>query len=170
MSTLEDALTDNRRAVDDFIAAARAVAPTKWAEPRAPGKWSPGQVAEHLAISYELGRKVLTGDAPFPRLPRPLRAVLRWWVVRPVLRSGKFPSGFKTSKPFIPASVPAPLDATCARLTGAAATFADEHAARARTGAETLVHPVFGTLTLAEYVRFNAAHARHHMGQLSPRG
>src|SRR5437773_8933669 len=48
MSSMKPTIVDNREAVDAFITAARAVAPSAWTAPRAPGKWSPGQVTEHV--------------------------------------------------------------------------------------------------------------------------
>jgi len=39
MSNVTPTIVDNREAVDAFITAARAVAPSAWTAPRAPGKW-----------------------------------------------------------------------------------------------------------------------------------
>ena len=62
MTELETALADNRAAVDEFLAAARAIEPAAWAIPRADGAWSPGQIAEHLAIVYEYSRAMVMGE------------------------------------------------------------------------------------------------------------
>jgi len=42
----------NRAAVNDLLAAAKA-REAVWTEPRAPGKWSPSQLVEHVARSLE---------------------------------------------------------------------------------------------------------------------
>ena len=74
MTDLQTAASDSRRAVGAFVAAARAVPAYAWTRPAAPGKWSPGQVTEHVALAYELSlavlRKTYTGFS-LPRLMRP---------------------------------------------------------------------------------------------------
>ena len=63
MTELETAIADNRVAVDEFIAEARGIDAAAWTAPRGEGRWSPAQIAEHLAIVYEYNRKVVTGTA-----------------------------------------------------------------------------------------------------------
>jgi hypothetical protein len=46
-------IASNRRTVSAFVDAALAVSPAQWTTRRAPGKWSPGQVTEHVAFAYE---------------------------------------------------------------------------------------------------------------------
>ena len=48
MPDLNDVLADNGAAVLDLVAAAERSAAI-WTTPRAPGKWSPSQVVEHVA-------------------------------------------------------------------------------------------------------------------------
>jgi len=55
MSDLKTVIANNSQAVTDFLTTAGALAPSEWGRHRAPGKWSPGQVAEHLVLTYELG-------------------------------------------------------------------------------------------------------------------
>ena len=62
MTELETAIADNRAAVEEFVAAARGLDAATWAAPRGESKWSPAQIAEHLAIVYEYNRKVVKGD------------------------------------------------------------------------------------------------------------
>ena len=69
MTELETEIAANRAAVDEFIAAARAVEAARWGAPREGGAWSPAQIAEHLALVYEYNRQVVQGTAeglPFP--------------------------------------------------------------------------------------------------------
>ena len=49
MTELETALADNRAAVAEFVATARALDEGQWTTPRAGGAWSRGQIVEHLA-------------------------------------------------------------------------------------------------------------------------
>ena len=56
MTDPQAVIASNRRAVGAFVDAARAVSPAQWTTPRAPGKWSPGLVTEHVALTYEQSR------------------------------------------------------------------------------------------------------------------
>ena len=78
MTELETAIADNRIAVDEFIAKARGIDPAAWTASRGEGRWSPAQIAEHLAIVYEYNRKVVTGTAGkgAPRIPAAARALV----------------------------------------------------------------------------------------------
>ena len=66
MVDLDAVLRAHHQAVDAFLTAARAVPPTQWRQPRAPDKWSSGQVVEHLAVADEVNRGVLHGNALQP--------------------------------------------------------------------------------------------------------
>jgi DinB family protein len=150
--------------VDKFLTAAHNVPTSQWSQPRAPGKWSPGQVVEHLALAYETNRGVLHGRAPMtaPRLIRPL---IRTLGLKPVLRRGRFIPGSKSPKIFRPGPVPAPPSQLLQRLAAAAASFEADAAA---LNSETIDHPFFGRLSLGDFVRLQEIHTRHHRGQLSP--
>jgi hypothetical protein len=54
MANLQVVITADRQAVGALVAAACRVPPTQWALPRAVGKWSRGQVTEHVALAYDL--------------------------------------------------------------------------------------------------------------------
>src|SRR5258708_26571425 len=88
MTEIETAIAENRVAVAEFIAAARGLDATTWTAPRGEGRWSPAQIAEHLAIVYEFNRKVVTGTAE-KGAPRFLQPVLRWFIVSRTLKAGR---------------------------------------------------------------------------------
>src|SRR6266487_4574035 len=67
MSTLQ-ALANLRTAVDGFLATVDKAGAT-WRQPRAPGKWSPSQVVEHVARIMEESANVAAGG-PF-QVPDP---------------------------------------------------------------------------------------------------
>lgn len=165
MADLETTLETHRQAVADFLAAARAVPGAQWTRPRAPGKWSPGQVAEHVMLAYEANRRVLHGDAPGATAPRFLRPLIRRFLLQPVLDRGRFFPGSKSSKVFRPSAEPAAPGVLLARLQGAFEAFQADAAA---TGATTIDHSFFGRLPLADFVRLQEIHTRHHRRQLSP--
>ena len=166
MSNVTPTIVDNREAVDAFITAARAVAPSAWTAPRAPGKWSPGQVTEHVAITYEISRAILNGKFSGRSAPRPLRPLIRVLFLKPALKTGRFKKGAKAPAPFQPTASPAGISDLAARLRGAAAAFEADVETAAQQGRTTLDHPFFGRIALADYARLQAIHTRHHSQQL----
>jgi len=166
MAAVDDALAYNREAVELFVRRAEEVPADAWARPRAPGKWSPAQVTEHVAISYEVSRRVITGETAMGGLPRFLRPLVRALFFKRMLATGKFPGRTKTSAAFEPSATPPNRPAGLARL-GAALTVFEEDVRRQPPGTP-VEHPVFGRLALADYVRFAGHHTRHHEAQLGP--
>jgi len=165
MNTANDLLTTihaHQQEVAKFLSAARSVS-AQWAQPRAPGKWSPGQVVEHLALAYETNRGILHGRAPMTA-PRWIRPLIRTFGLKPVLRRGRFIPGSKSPKIFRPGPVPAPPGELLQRLEAAAASFEADVAA---LKSETLDHPFFGRLGFSDFVRLQEIHTRHHRGQLA---
>jgi DinB family protein len=167
MTQLQTALQVHHQAVDAFLTAARTVQATQWDRPRAPGKWSPAQVAEHLALAYEVNRGVLHGSAPGPAAPRFLRPLIRKFGLNPLLRRGSFTPGSKSPKVFRPSASPAGQAELLARLQAAANAFELDAAAATGPGA-TIDHPFFGRLPLLDFVRLQEIHARHHLAQVRP--
>jgi len=163
MRNIRAALHTHHSAVEAFLSSARAVPPAQWDRPRAEGKWSPGQVAEHLALSYEASRDVLSGRAPGPAAPRFLRPLLRTVLLRPVLWFRRFPPGSKSPAVLRPGASPAAAPVLLDRLQGVAAAFEGDAAAARRA---TVDHPAFGRLPLVDLVRLQEIHTQHHRGQL----
>jgi hypothetical protein len=167
MADLQSELQTHHQAVDDFVATARAVPSPRWGQARARGKWSPGQVAEHLALAYEVNRRVLHGTAPGAAAPRLLRPLLRRLLLNPVLRRGTFFPGSRSPRVFRPGASPAAPAELLTRLQTAANAFETDAAAAAKAGA-TIEHPFFGQLSLVDFVRLQEIHARHHRRQVAP--
>lgn len=164
MSDVPTALAANRAAVRDFMAAAEQ-AGSRWSVARAPGKWSPAQLVEHVARSYEQSAHVVAGaPSQFPTLPGMLRPVVRGLFFNRILRKGTFPRA-KTTKPFDPESGPASLADGRTRLDGAVGQFERACQARAGDGA-TMSSTLFGTVRVSDYVRFQELHTRHHQQQM----
>ena len=164
MSDLDALLASNRAATDELIAVAQRSA-SKWNTPRAPGKWSPAQVTEHVARSFEeAANAVAERPTKLPTVPRFLKPVAGW-MFRRILRTGKFPKA-RTTKAMNPEDTPTspanPAEAR-ARLQSAQATF--ERECRARAG-RTFAHSAFGVVSVEDYVRFAELHTRHHMRQI----
>lgn len=165
MATVAEGLQQNRAAVEEFLAtAAGSAAP--WTAPRAPAKWSPSQVAEHVARALEQSGYAIAGKPTvFPVFPRLLRPVMRGVFFNRMVRTGRFPRGAKTNKPMDPDSGPPTVAEARARLQGALAVL--EAASSARGPDEQVVDTTtFGAVSLTDYLIFQAHHTRHHRPQL----
>ena len=71
MPDISAALADNRTAVDEMIAAGEK-SESVWTTPRAPDKWSPQQVVEHVALTLEQSANVVAGTPSPSSLPSPV--------------------------------------------------------------------------------------------------
>ena len=153
MADVNDVLAANRAAVIDLVAAAERSAAT-WTTPRAPGKWSPSQIVEHVARGLEEGANIVSGAPTIPMtIPAFLRPLARLYINR-ILKKGVFPNGWKANKAVDPATGPATPALARVRLEGALARFDQECRRRAASG-QHLVSTGFGTVSVEDFVRFN---------------
>jgi hypothetical protein len=164
MAQIDTIVEGNRAAVNDLVAAARA-RENSWTTPRAPGKWSPSQLVEHVARSLEESANEVRGlPSKFPRLPFFLKPVARTMLFNRVVRSGVFPRA-RTSRPFNPIEGPAtPVDAQ-RRLEQAVGSFI-EACRECSAGNQPVKSIVFGVVTVDDYAKFQECHIRHHTRQL----
>src|SRR5262245_16310858 len=144
MADLHSTIVDNGQAVDAFIAAAHAVPEARWTEPRAPNKWSPGQVTEHVAIVYEGARDIVEGTFSGRSLPRIVRPLIRRFAVDSILRAGRYRQGLKAPAFFQPTISTASVGDLCTRLRAASGAFEAAIQAAAREGRTFVDHPMFG--------------------------
>ena len=87
MADLNSTLAANRDAVAELIAASERCRGA-WTTPRAPGKWSPSQVVEHVARSIEESANLFSGaPTKFPTLPFFVRPIARTLLFNRVLRT-----------------------------------------------------------------------------------
>src|SRR5262245_33887086 len=129
MSNLDAVFHDARQSVDEMVKAAAATGPN-FRTPRAPGKWSPSQIVEHVSIALEESAHVAAGEpSKFPKLPSFVRPIIRGLFFYRILKSGHFPKA-KAPRDLDPASGPASADEARARLEGALTQL--EQACRAR--------------------------------------
>ena len=163
MADINDVLADNRAAVLDLAVAAERSAAT-WTTPRAPGKWSPNQVVEHVVRGLEEAANVVSGTPSIPMPPAVLRLLARLFFDR-IVKKGTFPNGFKAHKAMNPASGPATPAEARVRLERALARF-DQECGRRVAGGQHYVRTGFGTVSVEDFVRFNAIHTRHHCKQM----
>jgi hypothetical protein len=166
MADLETVLAAQLTAAEAFKAAALAVPDDLWNVPRAPGKWSPAQLTDHVAVATRVARGAMSGNAKFGAIPKFLRWLPRKFYLDKVLREGALPKKSGGPPAFAPAHQPMPRPELCTQLDSEIAAFAQLARDLTTAGHSTFEHGFFGTVQIADYVRFNALHLDHHREQL----
>jgi hypothetical protein len=167
MADIDAALAASRDAIDHLIAMGER-AGAAWATPRAPRKWSPSQIVEHVARSLEESANMAEArPSKFPKLPSVLHPVVRTLLFKRVLKRAAFPKA-KTNKAMNPASGPATPAEGRARLEAAHRKF--ENACRQIAAQDGHMRTtVFGAVSVQDYIRFMELHTRHHVRQIPDR-
>jgi hypothetical protein len=140
-----------------------------WSAPRAPGRWSPAELLEHLVQTHLVSGRIIRGmPVGLPVVPRLLRPLLRRFVLRGILRTGEFGRPTRTFPPFEPKQPAASPAEGRERLLEAVRGFEAEVRLATPIGDVTFEHPTFGKIAVSDYVRFQEIHIRHHLKQLPP--
>ena len=167
MADINTVLDASKNAIEQLIIAGERTG-TAWTSPRAPGKWSPSQIVEHVARSLEESANMAAGrQSKFPKLPALVHPIVRRLLFKRVLRKAAFPKA-KTNKAMNPASGPATPEEGRARLETAHQKF-DEACRQVALHGERMRTTIFGAVHVAEYVRFMELHTRHHGKQMVER-
>ena len=165
MPDLDSTLIANREAVNELAAAAERCGAV-WTTPRAPGKWSPSQLVEHVARAMEESANVIAGvPSKLPTLPSFVRPLVRTLIFKRVLRTGTFPIKAKAPKAMDPPSGPATPMEGRRRLEEALMRVDRECRACAQRGG-VVSNGAFGRISVEDYAQFIAIHTRHHRQQL----
>ncbi len=164
MAELDASLAGLHAAVAALLATADRVG-AAWKIPRAPGKWSPSQVVEHVARIMEESAKVAAGEpSAFPTMNRLMHPILRLVFFKRVLWKKDFPK-MKAIDAMDPQLGPDTPKAAHVRLEGVLTRF--DRACRGRAAAgQKVANPIFGPVAVADFVRFQKYHVRHHHLQL----
>ena len=167
MADINTALDASRDAIEQLIVVGERTE-IAWTSPRAPGKWSPSQIVEHVARSLEESANMAAGrPSKFPKLPGVVHPIVRSLLFKRVLRKAAFPKA-KTNKAMNPASGPATPAEGRARLETAHKKF-DEACRQLALGGERMRTTTFGAVGVEDYVRFMEIHTRHHAKQMVDR-
>jgi hypothetical protein len=157
-------IADSRAALEELLGAADTAA-ANWTTPRAPKKWSPAQVAEHVARVFDDAANMIEGKQHgFPKMPFFMKPIFRNVFFNKTVRSGAFPTA-KTFRPFEPVDEPDTPAAARDRVMAAHERYVTACAARAETTG-TIISSVFGAVPVADYMRFTTLHTRHHRKQI----
>ena len=168
MADINVALAASRQAIDELIVAGEQTGPA-WTAPRAPGKWSPSQIVEHVARSLEESANVAAGRrSKFPKLPVVIHPLVRLLLFKRVLKNEGFPKA-KTNKAMDPESGPATPAEGRSRLETAHQKF-DEACRQLASRGGRMATTIFGRVAVEDYVRFMEIHTRHHEKQIADRG
>jgi len=163
---LERLASDDARAVEGFLAAVARVPEDAWRRPAAPGKWSPGQVALHVALAYEVASCELEGGAAMRlRVPWWLRPALRVIYLRRILSTGRLPRGATAPREVRPPESVPDREDVLGRIRSAARSV--EIRIQETGGGARLTHPYFGRVRGPAILRFLAVHTIHHASQLA---
>jgi hypothetical protein len=124
MPDINKALDASRDAIEQLLIAGERTQ-AAWTSPRAPGKWSPSQIVEHVARSLEESANMAAGrPSKFPKLPGVVHPIVRGLLFKRVLKKAAFPKA-KTNKAMNPASGPATPAEGRVRLETAHQKFAE---------------------------------------------
>jgi hypothetical protein len=163
-SDLDVSLAGVHAATGALLATADSVG-SFWKIPRAPGKWSPSQVVEHVARIMEESTNVVAGvPSAFPTIPFLLRPIARLLVFRRILRRKSFLNMKAAEAMDPPTGSPTPKDARV-RLEVVRSGFERACRARAASG-QDVASTIFGAVSVADFARFQELHVRHHHSQL----
>jgi hypothetical protein len=138
---------------------------------RAPsGKWSPVQIVQHLALGIELsGRTLDSRRAREPMRRRP-RSAIELGAYALLFGLGWLPSGRKAPAATLPAVHPDRREVERAFRDGVDRFLRLEQELLPARRADLFArHPVFGDLTLPEWLRFHVWHCGHHARQIRAR-
>src|SRR5512132_412597 len=164
MSEFNTALSGVHDAVGALLGTADGVG-SFWKIPRAPGKWSPSQVVEHVARIMEESAKVAAGaPSAFPTVPFFLRPIARIFVFKRILRRKSFLKMKAIDAMDPPLGSATPREARV-RLEAVLTRFDQACRARAASG-QKVASTIFGAVPVADFARFQELHVRHHHLQL----
>ncbi|MEK6288753.1 MAG: DinB family protein [Acidobacteriota bacterium] len=167
MADINTALDASKDAIQQLIIAGERTG-TAWTSPRAPGKWSPSQIVEHVARGLEEAANIAAGrPSKLPKLPAVVLLILRLLFFKRILRKAVFPKGWKAHKAMDPASGPATPAEGRVRLETAHQQF-DEACRQAASHGERM-RTIFGAVPVEDCVRFVELHTRHHGKQMADR-
>ena len=135
-----------------------------------PGKWTPAQIVEHLALGLEwsaTGFEARRARDPMLRRPLTVRQRVTKFLI---MGLGWFPVPVKSPKDAVPAPQ---VDRSAAEAHFRRGVERNLELAQlllpARGRDLFLKHPRMGDLTLSEWMDFHVRHARHHVRQIRER-
>ena len=135
-----------------------------------PGKWSPVQIVQHLALSLESSGRTFEERRARPPMHRRPRSVPERLGYLLVLQIGCVPSGRQAPAFTRPAERPDARAVERQLLEGVARFQAlERELLPARRDDLFVKNPALGDLTLPEWLQFHVRHCAHHARQIRAR-
>lgn len=136
-----------------------------------PGKWTPAQIAEHLAIGLDSTSRRFDERRDRPSMKRRPRSAFARLADFCIIGLGWYPPGwFSAPEGTRPAARPEPAAVERQFREGHARFVALARTILPGRGRDLFVkHPVMGDLTLEEWLRFHVVHCGHHARQIRDR-
>lgn len=135
-----------------------------------PGKWSPAQIVQHLALSLETSARTFDERKARPPMQRRPRGMLQHLAYVLVLRLGWSPLERDAPAAVRPADRPNARDVEQQFREAVARWRAlERRLLPARATDLFLKHPALGDLTIPEWLRFHVWHCAHHAKQIHAR-
>jgi len=135
-----------------------------------PGKWTPAQIVQHLALGIDGSGRAFESrlaKPPMRRRPRTARERLGCFLV---LRLGWIIPGRESPPGVRPAARPDPASVERQLRDGVARFLRlERELVPARARDLFVKHPYLGDLTLPEWLHFHALHCAHHARQIRAR-
>ncbi|HEV7590333.1 MAG TPA: DinB family protein [Longimicrobium sp.] len=164
----DEAADEHRAALAAFLEIAEGLRDDAWSSPWGPGKWTRAQVAEHLALTYEIAiRELTTGEGLRVRVTGVRQRLLRWILMPHILFHRSLPVRVTAPREVRPPEATAPRAAILRRLRELAVRWEAEMERAIRAGGGGLTHPYFGTIPPVKAMRFMAIHIEHHTRQVA---
>lgn len=165
------AAEEHQAALAAFVETAAELDGESWQRPRGEGKWSPAQIVEHLALTYEAALRELEGAGAMQARVGPWQQrILRWFLLPHILYHRHFPLRSRSPREIRPAERPAaePREAL-ERLESLGERFEERLRATWEAGGGAITNPYFGSVPPLRALRFVAVHLEHHRRQLPVR-
>ena len=131
------------------------------------GRWSAGQILEHLALAFSSTGKLMERILAQGRPQIRKRTAREWIITLLVIKIGYFPTGRQAPEWTVPRGL-APEKAV--ETVRAALAEMDEKIGAAQNAfgnGVIAVHSIIGPLTAQQWRKFHWEHTRHHMKQIA---
>lgn len=151
-----------------LTSATEGMTDAEWAQHAEEGKWCAAEIVEHLSLTYSrtaegLRRVLAAGKPSATPLSLKQRLGILW-----VVELGRFPAGREAPKQVRPSGsqdgrkiLSDALDHLVNMDTALASCES-----RFGTGTRIVDHPILGALSVSQWRKFHAIHARHHAPQI----
>jgi len=135
-----------------------------------PGKWTPAQIVQHLALALETSGRTFEERRGKPPMRRRPRTGQEWLGYVLVMRVGWILPGRRAPSLTRPTDRPDPGAVERQLVDGVARFLALERELLPSRRDDLFVkNPALGDLTLPEWLRFHIRHCAHHAGQIRAR-